>query len=93
MHFYNWLTVVTVGFLAVIIPGPNMAVVVRNSLTHTRYSGVYTAAPSRHRPHREGYRRCFYCTWRKGAFPTGKKSWEASMTGKDILLLSTKNSV
>lgn len=43
MHFYNWLTVVTVGFLTVIIPGPNMAVVVRNSLTHTRYSGVYTA--------------------------------------------------
>jgi Putative threonine efflux protein len=44
MHLYNWLTVVTVGFLAVIIPGPNMAVVVRNSLSHTRFSGVYTAA-------------------------------------------------
>lgn len=43
MHFYNWLTVVTIGFLTVIIPGPNMAVVVRNSLAHTRYSGVYTA--------------------------------------------------
>ncbi len=43
MIFYDWLTVVTVGFLAVIIPGPNMAVVVRNSLTHTRHSGVYTA--------------------------------------------------
>lgn len=43
MHFYNWLTVVTVGFLTVIIPGPNMAVVVRNSLTHTRQSGLYTA--------------------------------------------------
>lgn len=37
MIFYDWLTVVTVGFLAVIIPGPNMAVVVRNSLTHTRH--------------------------------------------------------
>lgn len=43
MHFYNWLTVVTVGFFVVIIPGPNMAIVVRNSLAHTRYSGVYTA--------------------------------------------------
>jgi len=44
MHFYNWLTVVTVGFFVVITPGPNMAIVVRNSLVHTRRSGVYTAA-------------------------------------------------
>lgn len=43
MHFYNWLTVVTVGFFVVVIPGPNMAIVVRNSLAHTRHSGVLTA--------------------------------------------------
>lgn len=43
MHFYNWLTVVMVGFFVMIIPGPNMAIVVRNSLFHNRYAGVYTA--------------------------------------------------
>lgn len=43
MHLYDWLTVVTVGFFVIIIPGPNMAIVIRNSLAHASYSGVYTA--------------------------------------------------
>lgn len=40
---YDWLAVVAIGFFVVITPGPNMAIVVRNSIAHTRSAGVYTA--------------------------------------------------
>ncbi len=40
----GWLTVVAVGSLAVMTPGANMAMTLRNSLAHTRRAGVGTAA-------------------------------------------------
>lgn len=40
----DWLTVVVVGCLAVISPGANLAIVLRNSLADSRRAGVYTAA-------------------------------------------------
>ena len=39
----DWLTVVVVGLLAVISPGANLAIVLRNSLAYSRRAGVYTA--------------------------------------------------
>lgn len=39
----GWLTIVTIGLLAVMSPGPNLAVTIRNSLLHSRKAGVYTA--------------------------------------------------
>lgn len=39
----DWLTVVMIGCLAVISPGPNLAIVLRNSLAYSRQAGVYTA--------------------------------------------------
>jgi RhtB (resistance to homoserine/threonine) family protein len=41
--FSEWLTVLIIGWFVVITPGPNMAIVVRNSLVHSRGAGVYTA--------------------------------------------------
>jgi len=40
----GWLTVFVVGCLAVVSPGPNMAITLRNSLAHSRAAGTYTAA-------------------------------------------------
>jgi RhtB (resistance to homoserine/threonine) family protein len=39
----DWLTIVVIGCLAVIAPGPNLAIVLRNSLVYSRRAGVYTA--------------------------------------------------
>lgn len=44
MHLSEWLTVFIIGWFVVITPGPNMAIVIRNSLIHSRGAGVYTAA-------------------------------------------------
>ena len=44
MDLREWLTVVILGWFVVITPGPNMAVVIRNSLLQSRGAGVYTAA-------------------------------------------------
>jgi len=38
------LTVCIIGFFVVMTPGPNMAIVIKNSLSHSRRAGVYTAA-------------------------------------------------
>jgi RhtB (resistance to homoserine/threonine) family protein len=43
MLFSEWITVLVIGWFVIITPGPNMAVVVRNSLVHSRAAGVYTA--------------------------------------------------
>lgn len=43
MYFNDWLTVFIIGCFVVITPGPNMAIVIRNSLSCTRASGIYTA--------------------------------------------------
>jgi threonine/homoserine/homoserine lactone efflux protein len=40
----GWLTVFLVGCLAVMSPGPNMAMALKNSLAHSRRAGVSTAA-------------------------------------------------
>lgn len=39
----DWLTVAIVGLLVVLAPGPNFAIVVRNSLLYSRRSGGWTA--------------------------------------------------
>jgi RhtB (resistance to homoserine/threonine) family protein len=39
----DWLTVIVIGCLAVISPGPNLAIMLRNSLVYSRRAGVYTA--------------------------------------------------
>ena len=44
MLFSEWATVLIIGWFVVITPGPNMAIVVRNSLIHSRGAGIYTAA-------------------------------------------------
>lgn len=41
--FTTWLTVLIVGFLVVITPGPNLAITMRNSLAYSRTAGIYTA--------------------------------------------------
>ncbi|MFZ3101538.1 MAG: homoserine/threonine efflux transporter [Desulfitobacteriaceae bacterium] len=41
--FSTWLTVLVVGYLVVIIPGPNLAITMRNSLAYSRRIGIYTA--------------------------------------------------
>ncbi|MEI8344441.1 MAG: LysE family transporter [Candidatus Omnitrophota bacterium] len=43
MLFADWLTVVVVGWLVIIVPGPNMLIVFRNTLSHSRQAGVLTA--------------------------------------------------
>lgn len=42
--FAGWVTVFLVGCLAVMSPGPNMAMTLKNSLAHSRGAGVRTAA-------------------------------------------------
>ena len=44
MLFTDWLTVIVVGWFVVITPGPNMAIVFRNSVVYSRQAGVATAA-------------------------------------------------
>jgi len=39
----DWLTVLAVGCLAVISPGPNLVITLRNSIGYGRQAGVYTA--------------------------------------------------
>jgi RhtB (resistance to homoserine/threonine) family protein len=39
----DWVTVLVIGCLAVISPGPNLAIILRNSLVYSRRAGVYTA--------------------------------------------------
>lgn len=39
----DWVTVLIVGWLAVASPGPNLALVLRNSLAYSRSAGIYTA--------------------------------------------------
>lgn len=43
MMLTDWLTVLGVGCLAVISPGANLAIVLRNSVAYSRRAGVYTA--------------------------------------------------
>lgn len=39
----NWLTVFCLGMVAVMSPGPDFALTLRNSLVYTRKTGIYTA--------------------------------------------------
>ncbi|GJD15913.1 hypothetical protein RIVM261_008690 [Rivularia sp. IAM M-261] len=39
----NWLTVFSLGMVAVMSPGPDFALTLRNSLVYTRKTGIYTA--------------------------------------------------
>ncbi|MEM9904671.1 MAG: LysE family transporter [Cyanobacteria bacterium P01_D01_bin.44] len=39
----GWLTVFMVGLIAVVTPGPDFALTLRNSLAYSRQAGVYTA--------------------------------------------------
>ena len=39
----DWLTVFTVGMLAIVTPGPDFALTIRSSLVHSRKAGIYTA--------------------------------------------------
>lgn len=39
----DWLTVLAVGCLAVISPGPNLVITLRNSIGYGRHAGVCTA--------------------------------------------------
>ncbi|HEY9738441.1 MAG TPA: LysE family transporter [Trichocoleus sp.] len=39
----GWLTVLAIGIVAVVTPGPDFALTLRNSLAYSRRAGVYTA--------------------------------------------------
>jgi RhtB (resistance to homoserine/threonine) family protein len=41
--FSEWLMVLAMGWLIVVVPGPNFAMTLRNSLTRSRRAGVFTA--------------------------------------------------
>ncbi|MEL6813567.1 MAG: LysE family transporter [Cyanobacteria bacterium J06598_3] len=41
--FADWLTVLMVGMVAIITPGPDFALTLRSSLAHSTRTGVYTA--------------------------------------------------
>ncbi|MBF0122620.1 MAG: LysE family translocator [Candidatus Omnitrophica bacterium] len=43
MLLSDWLTVIVVGWFVIIVPGPNMLIVFRNSLIHSRQAGIWTA--------------------------------------------------
>lgn len=44
MHFLSdWFTIFVVGCLAVMSPGPNFFITLRNTLAYSRQAGVYTA--------------------------------------------------
>lgn len=44
MELSELLTVCIIGLFVVMTPGPNMAIVIKNSLSHSRRAGIYTAA-------------------------------------------------
>ncbi|MBJ7297359.1 MAG: LysE family translocator [Dolichospermum sp.] len=39
----DWLTVFSIALIAIISPGPDFAITLRNSLLYSRQAGVYTA--------------------------------------------------
>jgi RhtB (resistance to homoserine/threonine) family protein len=41
--FSDWMTVFTLGLVAVISPGPDFALILRNSLAYSRRAGIYTS--------------------------------------------------
>jgi RhtB (resistance to homoserine/threonine) family protein len=41
--FNEWLMVLAMGWLVVVVPGPNFAMTLRNSLTRSRRAGLFTA--------------------------------------------------
>jgi len=41
--FDEWLMVLAMGWLVVVVPGPNFAMTLRNSLTRSRRAGLFTA--------------------------------------------------
>ncbi len=43
MNLSQWFAILILGWFVVITPGPNMAVVIRNSLLHSRGAGICTA--------------------------------------------------
>ncbi|NEQ45317.1 MAG: LysE family transporter [Leptolyngbya sp. SIOISBB] len=43
MYFSAWMTVVAVSLVAVVTPGPDFALTLRNSLAYSRRAGLYTA--------------------------------------------------
>jgi len=42
-HFSTWFVVFSVGLLAVMSPGPDFVLTIRNSLVYSRRAGIYTA--------------------------------------------------
>lgn len=44
MFLSELITVLVVGWFVMVTPGPNMAIVIKNSLFHSRSHGVFTAA-------------------------------------------------
>lgn len=43
LYFLQWLTLIAVFSLAVISPGPDFVMAVRNSIVHSRRAGIFTA--------------------------------------------------
>ena len=43
-YFSDWLTLLTVATIAIIAPGPDFAVILRNSLGDSRRAGLFTAS-------------------------------------------------
>ncbi len=41
--FSDWLTVVAMGTMAIVTPGPDFALTLRSSLVHSKRTGIYTA--------------------------------------------------
>lgn len=41
--FTDWLTVLAVGAVAIVTPGPDFALTLRSSLVHSKRAGLYTA--------------------------------------------------
>jgi len=39
----GWITVVLIGFLGVLVPGPNLMLTIKNSVVYNKKSGIYTA--------------------------------------------------
>lgn len=38
-----WITVVIIGFLGVIVPGPNLMLTIKNSIVYNKRAGIYTS--------------------------------------------------
>jgi RhtB (resistance to homoserine/threonine) family protein len=43
MHIESIVTVLVVGFFVIITPGPNMAVVIKNTISGNTFSGIFTS--------------------------------------------------